>query len=41
MDVTVLPDCPVIETGSGPDGDACCLFAGHVERHSREDTPPQ
>ncbi|WTG62073.1 hypothetical protein OH797_18625 [Streptomyces anulatus] len=41
VDVAVLPDCPVIGTGSGSGGDACCLFAGHVERHSWEDTPPQ
>lgn len=43
VDVAVLPDCPVIGTGSGSGsgGDACCLFAGHVERHGWEDTPPQ
>ncbi|WUX30708.1 hypothetical protein OG367_19485 [Streptomyces anulatus] len=41
VDLAVLPDCPVIGTGSGSGGDACCLFAGHVERHSWENTPPQ
>lgn len=45
VDLAVLPDCPVTGTGSGSgvgsDGDACCLFAGHVERHSWEDTTPQ
>lgn len=41
VNVAVLPDSPVIGTGSDSGGDACCLFAGHVERHSWEDTPPQ
>ncbi|MFJ6786232.1 hypothetical protein [Streptomyces angustmyceticus] len=31
----VLPDCPVVAPGS--DGDGCCLFAGHTERHTWED----
>ncbi|KOT87741.1 hypothetical protein ADK70_19255 [Streptomyces rimosus subsp. pseudoverticillatus] len=29
-----LPDCT--ETGPGPDPAGCCLFAGHVERHTWE-----
>ncbi|GGY32382.1 hypothetical protein GCM10010342_19080 [Streptomyces anulatus] len=43
VDVAVLPDCPVIGTGSGSGsgGDACGLFAGHVERHSWAEAPPQ
>ncbi|WP_137229953.1 hypothetical protein [Streptomyces sp. BPSDS2] len=33
--LAVLRDCPV--TGSGPDGEGCCLFAGHPEQHTWED----
>ncbi|MFJ6145984.1 hypothetical protein ACIQH7_20525 [Streptomyces anulatus] len=43
--VAVLPDCPVTGSGSGSgsgsSGDACCLFAGHVERHSWEGATPR
>lgn len=43
VDVAVLPDCPVTGSGSGSgsSGDACCLFAGHVERHSWEGATPR
>ncbi|MFJ6725973.1 hypothetical protein ACIQPQ_13770 [Streptomyces sp. NPDC091281] len=33
----VLPDCPVVSPG--PDGEGCCLFVGHAERHTWEDPP--
>ncbi|MFH9199002.1 hypothetical protein ACH4KO_16660 [Streptomyces anulatus] len=36
VDLAVLRDCPV--AGPGPDGDGCCLFAGHTEQHTWEDT---
>lgn len=32
VDLVVLTDCPVI--APGPDGDGCCLFAGHAEQHT-------
>ncbi|MFE6490395.1 hypothetical protein [Streptomyces sp. NPDC057748] len=32
--LVALPDCPVV--APGPDGEGCCLFAGHTERHSWE-----
>ncbi|MFF7363185.1 hypothetical protein [Streptomyces sp. NPDC008125] len=32
VDLVVLPDCPAVAPGA--DGDACCLFAGHPERHT-------
>ncbi|MCP9987588.1 hypothetical protein LUX01_13715 [Streptomyces sudanensis] len=35
VEVVVLPDCPAI--GPGSDGEGCCLFAGHAERHTWED----
>ncbi|MCJ1680572.1 hypothetical protein MTF65_25130 [Streptomyces sp. APSN-46.1] len=28
-------DCPVV--APGPDGEGCCLFAGHAEQHTWED----
>ncbi|MFJ2903428.1 hypothetical protein [Streptomyces sp. NPDC087212] len=31
-ELAVLPDCPVADPGPG--GEACCLFAGHVESHT-------
>ncbi|WP_433856796.1 hypothetical protein [Streptomyces kronopolitis] len=36
--LVVLPDCPV--SGPGPDGEGCCLFADHVERHTWEEVHP-
>lgn len=39
VDLVVLRDCPAI--APGPDGDACCLFADHVGRHTWEDTPEE
>lgn len=36
--LVVLPDCPVV--GPGPDGQGCCLFADHVERHIWEEAHP-
>ncbi|CAM5243888.1 hypothetical protein NEH83_19225 [Streptomyces sp. JUS-F4] len=36
VELAVLPDCPAVRTGL--DGDGCCLFAGHVEQHTWEDT---
>ncbi|MFH9611594.1 hypothetical protein [Streptomyces sp. NPDC017448] len=37
--LVVLPDCPV--TAPGPDGEGCCLFAGHVKQHTWEDAPEE
>ncbi|MFB7609878.1 hypothetical protein [Streptomyces gardneri] len=34
VDLVVLPDCPVV--APGPDGEGCCLFAGHLEQHTWE-----
>ncbi|GAB3958910.1 hypothetical protein GCM10028832_16530 [Streptomyces sparsus] len=34
--LTVLPDCPV--AAPGPDGEGCCLFAGHAHQHTWDDT---
>ncbi|WP_371630089.1 hypothetical protein OG892_22380 [Streptomyces sp. NBC_00341] len=34
-ELVVLPDCPVV--APGPDGEGCCLFAGHAEQHTWED----
>ncbi|MFD3792650.1 hypothetical protein [Streptomyces cyaneofuscatus] len=34
-ELVVLPDCPV--TAPGPDGEGCCLFAGHAQQHIWED----
>ncbi|MFF3839998.1 hypothetical protein [Streptomyces sp. NPDC001930] len=36
VDLVVLSDCPVVATG--PDGEGCCLFVGHTELHTWEDT---
>jgi hypothetical protein len=36
VDLVVLPDCPVV--APGPDGEGCCLFAGHTKQHTWEDT---
>ncbi|WP_308376546.1 hypothetical protein [Streptomyces sp. ISL-99] len=36
VDLVVLPDCPVVTPG--PDGEGCCLFAGHTKQHTWEDT---
>ncbi|MFJ5739576.1 hypothetical protein [Streptomyces microflavus] len=38
-ELVVLPDCPV--AAPGPDGGGCCLFAGHAEQHTWEDTPEE
>ncbi|MFC7975050.1 hypothetical protein ACFUT3_07405 [Streptomyces cinereoruber] len=35
----VLPDCPV--AAPGPDGEGCCLFAGHAKPHTWEDAPEE
>ncbi|GGY78679.1 hypothetical protein CP967_10380 [Streptomyces nitrosporeus] len=35
VELVVLPDCPV--AAPGPDGEGCCLFAGHAEQHTWED----
>ncbi|MFJ9470431.1 hypothetical protein [Streptomyces caniferus] len=35
-ELVVLQDCPV--AGQGPDGEGCCLFAGHAGQHTWEDT---
>ncbi|MFH8684447.1 hypothetical protein [Streptomyces lydicus] len=34
VELVVLPDCPVV--APGPDGEGCCLFAGHTGRHTWE-----
>ncbi|WP_405459826.1 hypothetical protein [Streptomyces sp. NBC_00101] len=34
VDLVALRDCPA--TAPGPDGDGCCLFAGHGEQHTWE-----
>ncbi|WP_037801399.1 hypothetical protein [Streptomyces sp. LaPpAH-108] len=36
VESVALPDCPAI--APGPDGEGCCLFVGHIERHTWEDT---
>ncbi len=36
MALVVLADCPVV--GPGADGEGCCLFAGHTEQHTWQDT---
>ncbi|MFF2325622.1 MULTISPECIES: hypothetical protein [unclassified Streptomyces] len=36
VEVAVLPDCSV--AAPEPDGEGCCLFAGHPEQHTWEDT---
>ncbi|MDQ0934513.1 hypothetical protein [Streptomyces turgidiscabies] len=36
VELVVLPDCPVVAPGL--DGEGCCLFADHTERHTWEDT---
>ena len=33
--LVLLSDCPV--AAPGPDGDGCCLFAGHTAQHTWED----
>ncbi len=33
--LVVVPDCPV--AAPGPDGEGCCLFAGHAKQHTWED----
>lgn len=35
-ELLVLADCPVV--APGPDGEGCCLFVGHTERHTWQDT---
>ncbi|MFJ4870769.1 hypothetical protein [Streptomyces sp. NPDC088757] len=35
----VLPDCLV--AAPGPDGEGCCLFAGHAKQHTWEDAPEE
>ncbi|MGW7363876.1 hypothetical protein ACWGI8_10695 [Streptomyces sp. NPDC054841] len=35
LGLVVLPDCPAV--APGPDGEGCCLFAGHTEQHTWED----
>lgn len=39
VDLIVLPDCQAV--ASGPDGEACCLFADHTEQHTWEDNPEE
>lgn len=40
VDLAVLPDCPAV--APGPDGDGCCLFAGHAGQHTwAEVRPPE
>ncbi|MEU3007385.1 MULTISPECIES: hypothetical protein [unclassified Streptomyces] len=34
-ELVVLPDCPV--AAPGPDGEGCCLFAGHAMQHTWEE----
>ncbi|MFZ4266838.1 hypothetical protein [Streptomyces arboris] len=34
-ELVVLSDCPVV--APGPDGEGCCLFAGHAQQHTWED----
>jgi hypothetical protein len=34
-DLVALPDCRGV--APGPDGEGCCLFAGHTEQHTWED----
>ncbi|MVO89357.1 hypothetical protein GPA10_32550 [Streptomyces sp. p1417] len=36
VDLVVLPDCPAV--APSPDGEGCCLFVDHAERHTWEDT---
>ncbi|ARH91748.1 MULTISPECIES: hypothetical protein [Streptomyces] len=36
VELVVLPDCPVV--APGPDGEGCCLFAGHAGRHTWDGT---
>ncbi|PVD00925.1 hypothetical protein DBP12_08595 [Streptomyces sp. CS014] len=38
-ELVVLPDCPA--AAPGPDGDGCCLFAGHTAQDTWEDTPKE
>lgn len=38
-ELVVLPDCPV--AAPGPDGEGCCLFAGHAKQHTWEDAPEE
>ncbi|MEU2248518.1 hypothetical protein [Streptomyces sp. NPDC019224] len=38
-ELVVLSDCPV--AAPGPDGEGCCLFAGHAKQHTWEDTPEE
>lgn len=39
VELVVLPDCPAVGAGHDrDDGDACCLFADHVEQHTWQDT---
>lgn len=39
VDQVTLPDCPA--TAPGRDGDACCLFVGHSDRHTWEEAPEE
>ncbi|MEU0759465.1 hypothetical protein ABZ351_07295 [Streptomyces microflavus] len=39
VDLVALRDCPA--AGPGPDGEGCCLFAGHAEQHTWEGTPEE
>ncbi|NUV67023.1 hypothetical protein G6W57_07855 [Streptomyces sp. CAI-121] len=39
MNLVVLRDCSV--AAPRPDGDGCCLFAGHPEQHTWEATPEE
>ncbi len=34
-ELVVLSDCAVV--APGPDGEGCCLFAGHAKQHTWED----
>ncbi|MFB8138642.1 hypothetical protein [Streptomyces parvus] len=36
-DLITLQDCPA--AGPEPDGEGCCLFVGHPEQHTWQDTP--